>query len=80
MTIADSSNFTAKLNTDRFLITSEITPPVSFDPQALRDKVLPLAGIVDAVNVTDGASARAAMDPLAASPVETGIGLRCKVR
>jgi methylenetetrahydrofolate reductase (NADPH) len=75
MTVADSANFTAKLGTGRFLITSEITPPVSFDPQALRDKVLPLAGLVDAVNVTDGASARAAMDPLAASALMMQAGV-----
>jgi methylenetetrahydrofolate reductase (NADPH) len=68
-------SFTAKLGSGSFLITSEITPPVSLDPQALLDKALPLKGLADAVNVTDGASARAAMDPLAASALMMQAGV-----
>jgi methylenetetrahydrofolate reductase (NADPH) len=68
-------SFTAKLGSGQFLITSEITPPTSLDPQTLLDKALPLKGLADAVNVTDGASARAAMDPLAASALMLQIGV-----
>ncbi len=68
-------SFTEKLVSGQFLITSEITPPASLDPQALLDKALPLKGLADAVNVTDGASARAAMDPLAASALMMQIGV-----
>jgi methylenetetrahydrofolate reductase (NADPH) len=68
-------SFTEKLGDGSFLITSEITPPVSLDPQALLDKALPLKGLADAVNVTDGASARAAMDPLAASALMMQAGV-----
>jgi methylenetetrahydrofolate reductase (NADPH) len=67
--------FTQKLGSGEFIITSEITPPVSLDPQALLDKVTPLKGLADAVNVTDGASARAAMDPLAASALMMQAGV-----
>jgi methylenetetrahydrofolate reductase (NADPH) len=79
-------SFAEKLRRGSFLITSEITPPVSLDPHALLDKALPLKGLADAVNVTDGASARAAMDPLAASAlmmqarVEPIMQLTCRDR
>src|SRR5262249_4323261 len=47
------------LRAHRFAITTELTPPVSFDPDDLLGKARPLKGLVDAVNVTDGASATA---------------------
>lgn len=47
-----------KLRAKRFVITAEVTPPVSADPGELRAKALPLKGLADAVNVTDGAGAR----------------------
>jgi methylenetetrahydrofolate reductase (NADPH) len=68
-------SFAAAIGSGRFVITSEITPPVSLDPQALFDKVMPLRGLADGVNVTDGASARAAMDPLAASALMMQVGV-----
>ena len=54
------------LNGD-FAVTAEITPPASCDAKQLLDKAEPLRGWVDAVNVTDGASARVAMSSLAAA-------------
>ena len=63
-----ASRLEAALRARRFVITAEITPPVSCSAQDLLDKALPLAGLVDAVNVTDGASARAHMSaPIAAA-------------
>ena len=50
-----------------FAITAEITPPASCDPAELLAKALPLRGLADAVNVTDAASARAALSPVAAA-------------
>src|SRR5215475_9033296 len=47
------------LRARQFVITAEITPPVSCDADDLLRKAQPLAGLADAVNVTDGASARA---------------------
>jgi len=55
------------LRARRFAITTELTPPVSFDPEDLLHKARPLKGLADAVNITDGASARARMSGLAAA-------------
>jgi methylenetetrahydrofolate reductase (NADPH) len=56
------------LRAGRFVVTAEITPPVSCDADDLLRKALPLAGLADAVNVTDGASARAHLcAPIAAA-------------
>ena len=57
------------LRARHFAITTELTPPVSFDPDDLLRKARPLKGLADAVNVTDGASARAHMSALAAAAV-----------
>jgi methylenetetrahydrofolate reductase (NADPH) len=79
-------SFSDIIRSGAFALTSEITPPLSVDPQALFDKVMPLKGLADAVNVTDGASARASMDPLAAaaimmqSGVEPILQLTCRDR
>jgi methylenetetrahydrofolate reductase (NADPH) len=70
-----TSSFTQTITSRRFALTSEITPPLSVDPQTLIDKVLPLKGLADAVNVTDGASARASMDPLAAAVIMMQAGV-----
>ena len=68
ITQSHASGLEAALCARRFVITAEITPPVSCSAQDLLDKALPLAGLVDAVNVTDGASARAHMSaPIAAA-------------
>lgn len=42
-----------------FVVTAEISPPVSFERADLLAKTTPLKGLADAVNVTDGAGARA---------------------
>jgi len=57
-----------KLRAGQFVITAEVTPPVSFRADDLLQRALPLRGLADAVNVTDGASARAHLSaPLAAA-------------
>ncbi len=50
-----------------FAVTAELTPPLSASSDDLLDKALPLRGIVDAVNVTDGAGARAHLSNVAAA-------------
>lgn len=55
------------LRAGRFAITAEITPAASADPAALLSRALPLRGLADAVNVTDGASARAHLSALASA-------------
>jgi methylenetetrahydrofolate reductase (NADPH) len=64
-----------RLRAGEFAITSEITPTLSSDPQALLEKVLPMRGVADAVNVTDGASARAHLDPLTAAGIMVAHGI-----
>jgi methylenetetrahydrofolate reductase (NADPH) len=47
-----------KLRAKRFVITAEVTPPVTADRNEFLAKALPLKGLADAVNITDGAGAR----------------------
>jgi len=57
-----------RLRSGSFVITAEVTPPLSFRAQDLIERALPLRGLVDAVNVTDGARARAHLSaPIAAA-------------
>jgi methylenetetrahydrofolate reductase (NADPH) len=58
-----------RLRAGEFVITAEITPPLSADPQDLLEMALPLREVADAVNVTDGASARAQLDVLTAAAI-----------
>jgi methylenetetrahydrofolate reductase (NADPH) len=64
-----------KLRARRFAITAEVTPPVSVDRAELMAKALPLKGLVDAVNITDGAGARPHLGAVTAATllVEQGI-------
>src|ERR1700742_1174592 len=64
-----------KLASDRFVITAEIAPPVSCAASDLMAKAAPLKGLADAVNVTDGAGARAHMGSAAAAATMTQGGI-----
>lgn len=64
-----------KLRSGAFVLTAEITPPVSGDPARLLAKAMPLRGLADAVNLTDSASARSHMCALAAGAVLVASGL-----
>ncbi len=59
----------------RFVMTAELVPPVSCDAQELLGKAAGLKGLADAVNVTDGAGARAHMSALAAASLLRGAGI-----
>jgi methylenetetrahydrofolate reductase (NADPH) len=63
------SSFAELLHAGRFAVTAEIAPPASGDPNTLLERALPLRGLADAVNVTDGAQARASMSALAAAAI-----------
>ena len=63
------------LRSGRFAVTAEIVPPVSCDRADLIGKIEPLRGVADAVNVTDGAGARAHMGSLAAAILLLEIGV-----
>ena len=64
-----------KLRAGRFVLTAEVTPPVSVDRADLLAKALPLKGLADAVNVTDSAGARPHLAAVTAAAmlVEQGI-------
>ncbi len=64
--------FEDRLRAGRFVMTAEVTPPLSCDAQDLLRKAAPLRGLADAVNVTDGAGARAHMGALAAAAILIG--------
>jgi methylenetetrahydrofolate reductase (NADPH) len=67
--------FAERLRAGRFVMTAEVAPPVSCDAQDLLRKAVPLRGLADAVNITDGAGARAHMAALAASAILIDAGI-----
>src|SRR6266540_1347757 len=75
--LSDSTEnpFQAALRSGRFVLTAEVTPPVSVSRDDLLRKGLPLRGLADAVNLTDGAGARAHMGALAAASILKQAGL-----
>jgi methylenetetrahydrofolate reductase (NADPH) len=64
-----------RLRQGSFVMTAELVPPVSCDAQELLRKAASLKGLADAVNVTDGAGARAHMSALAASSLLLQAGI-----
>jgi len=72
---ATAMNLQEKLRAGRFVITAEVTPPVTADRAELLAKAAPLKGVADAVNITDGAGARPHLGAVTAAAmlVEAGI-------
>jgi len=70
-----ASELQARLRAGEFVVTAEITPPVSTDPAEFLRRALPLKGLATAVNVTDGAGAKVHLSSLAAAHflVQSGI-------
>jgi methylenetetrahydrofolate reductase (NADPH) len=62
-----ASELQARLRSGEFVVTAEITPPVSTDPAEFLRRALPLKGLATAVNVTDGAGAKVHLSSLAAA-------------
>jgi methylenetetrahydrofolate reductase (NADPH) len=60
-----ASELQAKLRSGQFVVTAEITPPVSTDPAEFLRRAMPLKGLATAVNVTDGAGAKVHLSSLA---------------
>lgn len=73
--MAAKSQLQRRLSAGEFVVTAEVTPPLSADAGALLAKAAPLRGRVDAVNVTDAAGARAAMSSFAAAAILAGNGI-----
>src|SRR5256885_5374181 len=70
-----ASQLQARLRSGEFVITAEITPPVSTDAAEFLRRAMPLKGLASAVNVTDGAGAKVHLSSLAAPHflVQSGI-------
>lgn len=64
---AGVSQLEARLRDGRFVVTAEITPPVATTAEAVLARALPLKGLATAVNVTDGAGAKAHLSSLVAA-------------
>jgi methylenetetrahydrofolate reductase (NADPH) len=70
-----ASELQARLRSGQFVVTAEITPPVSTDPAEFLRRAMPLKGLAIAVNVTDGAGAKVHLSSLATAHflVQSGI-------
>jgi methylenetetrahydrofolate reductase (NADPH) len=70
-----ASELQSRLRAGEFVVTAEITPPVSTDPAEFLKRAMPLKGLATAVNVTDGAGAKVHLSSLAAAHflVQSGI-------
>jgi methylenetetrahydrofolate reductase (NADPH) len=70
-----SSGLARLLASGRFAITAEVVPPVSTDPADVAARILPLKGLAVAVNLTDGAGARAHLSSLVAAKIALDHGV-----
>jgi len=59
--VTPGSRLRGRLEAGQFAVTAEVGPPRGADPAAVRRKVAPLRGWVDAVNITDNAGAHVRM-------------------
>jgi methylenetetrahydrofolate reductase (NADPH) len=73
--MSNAGNLERLLAAGTFVVTAEVTPPLSADAWALLARAAPLKGLADAVNVTDAAGARAAMSSFAAAAILTQAGV-----
>jgi 5,10-methylenetetrahydrofolate reductase len=73
--VTDLPGLARLLQDGRFVVTGELVPPRSPDPEVVRRAARQLRGLVDAVNVTDNATARVGMAPTAAAVLAAGEGL-----
>ncbi len=65
----------SRLESGRTAVTAEVGPPRGADPEAVRRKVEPLRGWVDAVNITDGQSAHVRLSNWAGSLLALAAGV-----
>jgi methylenetetrahydrofolate reductase (NADPH) len=80
------SRLRSLLESGHFVLTAEVTPPASSHLPDLLGKALPLRGLADAVNVTDGAGVHAHLDSTVAARtlleqgIEPILQLNCRDR
>src|SRR3954464_7418707 len=60
-----ASELQARLRSGQFVITAEITPPVSTDPAEFLRRAMPLKGLLTALDVTGGRGAKVHLSSLA---------------
>ena len=70
----------AVLKSGHFAVTAETSPTATTDIDAAVRRAAPLKGLADAVNVTDGAGARAQLSPLVAAGCLASAGIRWRDR
>jgi methylenetetrahydrofolate reductase (NADPH) len=73
--VTELGRLSSLLDQGRFVVTGELVPPRTPDPEAVRRLARRLRGMVDAVNVTDNAAARVAMAPIPAAVLAAAEGL-----
>jgi methylenetetrahydrofolate reductase (NADPH) len=82
----ETGELRARLRSRRFVVTAEITPPVATEARAVVERAQQLKGLATAVNVTDGAGAKAHLSSLVAahlllqSGVEPILQVTCRDR
>ena len=70
-----NNNFKKKLDDNKFVFTAETSPPLSANKDDVLKRVLCLKDIADAVNVTDGASAKSHLSSLVVSSILSSNGI-----
>ena len=75
MTESTPSNLVQVLQSGHFAMTAETSPPDAASAEVVLQRVECLKGIADAVNVTDGASARVHMSALATAAIMARAGI-----
>jgi methylenetetrahydrofolate reductase (NADPH) len=75
MNATTPSKLAETLQAGHFAMTAETSPPDAASAEAVLDRVECLRGVADAVNVTDGASARVHMSALAAAAIMARAGI-----
>jgi methylenetetrahydrofolate reductase (NADPH) len=84
--LSADSELARDLRGGRFVVTAELSPPVATDPAEFIDAAAALRGVATAVNVTDGAAAKAHLSALVAAHfllqhrVEPILQLTCRDR
>jgi methylenetetrahydrofolate reductase (NADPH) len=69
------SELARRLKSGDFVVTAELTPPVATDATTLVARALPLKGLATAINVTDGAGAKAHLSSLVAAHALLAAGI-----
>jgi len=73
--VSEAGTLASVLKAGKFAVTAETSPPDSANPSDVLGRVLCLKGLADAVNVTDGAGARAHMSALACAAIMADSGI-----